>query len=190
MKSTKTCYCKSQKLQCFQVKFMGTSVVFLALCVTSFAQSYFFNRPAKVWEETLPMGNGRIGMMPDGGITNATYVLNESSLWTGCKQQGDDTLAYKSLPEIRRLLFEKKNVEAQDYMYKHFICRGAGSGAGLGAKKPFGSYQPLGKLCLDDLSASQDVSDYRRELNIKDAVATTTYRKGDVSFRREAFTSF
>ena len=43
--------------------------------------SYYFEEPAHIWEETLPLGNGRIGMMPDGGANRETIVLNEISLW-------------------------------------------------------------------------------------------------------------
>ena len=42
--------------------------------------SYYFDQPAQIWEETLPLGNGRIGMMPDGGIERENVVLNEISL--------------------------------------------------------------------------------------------------------------
>ena len=45
----------------------------------------WFDTPASVWEETLPLGNGRLGMMPDGGIRQERIVLNEISLWSGCE---------------------------------------------------------------------------------------------------------
>ena len=75
---------------------------------------YYFNRPASIWEESIPLGNGRIGMMPRGGVDRDRIVLNEISLWAGNKQDSDNPEAYKHLGEIRRLLFEKKNKEAQD----------------------------------------------------------------------------
>ena len=52
--------------------------------------SYYFDQPAQIWEETLPLGNGRIGMMPDGGIERENVVLNEISLWSGSKQDTDN----------------------------------------------------------------------------------------------------
>lgn len=42
-----------------------------------------FKAPARIWEETLPLGNGRLGMMPDGGVEKERIVLNEISLWSG-----------------------------------------------------------------------------------------------------------
>ena len=43
----------------------------------------YYTTPATIWEETLPLGNGRLGMMPDGGIDKEHIVLNEISLWSG-----------------------------------------------------------------------------------------------------------
>ena len=81
-----------------------------------------------MWEETFPLGNGRLGMMPDGGLEKEKVVLNEISLWSGSKQDTDNPQASYSLPAIRRLLFEGRNDEAQQLMYQTFVCKGAGSG--------------------------------------------------------------
>ena len=75
------------------------------------AMAYHFDEPASIWEETFPLGNGRIGLMPDGGIEKETYILNEISLWSGSKQDTDNPDARESLTEIRRLLFVGKNDE-------------------------------------------------------------------------------
>ena len=60
---------------------------------TSKEVSYYFDQPAQIWEETLPLGNGRIGMMPDGDIERENVVLNEISLWSGSKQDTDNPYA-------------------------------------------------------------------------------------------------
>lgn len=44
--------------------------------------AYHFDEPARIWEETLPLGNGRLGMMPDGGINKENILLNEISMWS------------------------------------------------------------------------------------------------------------
>ena len=75
--------------------------------------SYFFDRQAKQWEECLPLGNGRIGMMADGGVDSERILLNEISMWSGSKQNADNPAAAYALPQIRRLLFEGRNDEAQ-----------------------------------------------------------------------------
>lgn len=77
----------------------------------------YYTAPASIWEEALPLGNGRLGMMPDGGVHREHIVLNEISLWSGSEADYSNPDAAKSLPAIRRLLFEGKNREAQELMY-------------------------------------------------------------------------
>ena len=155
----------------------------------------WYNKPAGQWEETLPMGNGRLGMMPDGGVTNENIVLNDITLWSGSPQDANNYGAYKRLPEVRQLLLEGKNDEAQAIINKDFICRGAGSGNGNGAKDPFGSYQILANLHLRFKYPAMDSTgispgNYSRELSLKNAVARCSYIVNGVSYTREYFTSF
>jgi alpha-L-fucosidase 2 len=153
--------------------------------------SYHFDQPASIWEETFPLGNGRIGMTPDGGIHKETFVLNEISMWSGCKQDTDNPDALKYLPEIRKLLFEGKNVEAQTLMYKTFVCKGKGSGHGGGYGDPYGSYQLFGNVVIDySYPDTSTVSDYRRELHLDNAISKVDFKKGNVTYSRETFTSF
>lgn len=154
--------------------------------------SYYFDQPAQIWEETLPLGNGRIGMMPDGGIERENVVLNEISLWSGSKQDTDNPYAYYSLANIRRLLFEGRNDEAQDLMYKTFVCKGTGSNLGDGANAPYGSYQLFGNLVLRYTypNESDSIAEYRRRLNLSEAIASVSFKRGNVNYQREMFTSF
>ena len=158
------------------------------------SMAYHFDEPASIWEETFPLGNGRIGMMPDGGIEKETYVLNEISLWSGSKQDADNPDAQKSLPEIRRLLFAGRNDEAQELMYNTFVCKGEGSGHGAGYAKPYGSFQLFGNMVIDytypESGSVSEVSNYRRELQLDNALATVSYKRGDITYSRESFTSF
>ena len=154
--------------------------------------SYFFNQPATIWEETFPLGNGRIGMMPDGGVEKENIVLNEISLWSGSKQDTDNPYAFYSLANIRRLLFEGRNDEAQALMYNTFVCKGAGSNQGSGAKAPYGSYQLFGNLELKYQypNASDSIIGYRRALDLKHAISSVSFKKGNVNYYREMFTSY
>ena len=70
-------------------------------------------QPAQIWEECFPLGNGHLGMMPDGGIEKETIVLNDITLWSGAPSDDSNPKALESLPEIQRLLKEGKNDEAQ-----------------------------------------------------------------------------
>lgn len=69
----------------------------------------WYTAPAGQWEESLPLGNGRLGMMPYGNPFNEKIVLNEISMWSGSEANYDNPEASKSLPEIQRLLKEGKN---------------------------------------------------------------------------------
>lgn len=154
----------------------------------------WYKQPAKNWLECVPLGNGRLGAMPDGGIWKENILLNDITLWSGGPQDADRKEAYKYLPEIRRLLFEGKNVEAEALVNKAFICQGAGSGNGNGAKVPYGSYEVLGSLHLQYHygvdSASAHSENYVRELSLDSAVAKCYFKIGGVTYQREYFTSF
>lgn len=147
---------------------------------------YYFDKPASIWEESIPLGNGRIGMMPWGGIEKERVVLNEISLWSGNKQDADNPEAYKYLGEIRRLLFEKKNKEAQELMYKTFTCKGKGS-AGL----EYGKFQIFANLYVDFIYPDKsEATQYKRVLDMNNALSTVSFSKNDVEYKREYFTSF
>ncbi|MDR1155759.1 MAG: glycoside hydrolase family 95 protein [Bacteroidales bacterium] len=152
----------------------------------------WFDRPAKNWEETLPLGNGRLGMMPDGQIDRETIVLNDITLWSGGVQDANNPEAAGYLPEIRKLLFEGRNDLAQDLVYKTFVCQGKGSGYGRGADVPYGSYELLGNLHIDYQygAGGRKPEKYRRELSLNKAVARTSFVLDDVKYTREYFTDF
>jgi alpha-L-fucosidase 2 len=169
------------------------NTVFIALfgLSTSFAQSkpfkLWYDKPASRWEETLPLGNGRLGMMPDGGINNEQVVLNDITLWSGAPQDANNYEAYKNLPEIRRLILAGKNDEAQNLVNQNFVCTGKGSG---GAN--WGCFQMLGNLNIQYQYEGKEKTPavYKRELLLNNAIATTDYTLNNVHFKREYFTSF
>ena len=130
------------------------------------------------------MGNGRLGAMMFGGTEQERIVLNESSVWSGSRQNADRPDAYKVLPEIQKLLLEGKNVEAEALDNAKFTCQGPGS-----AGAQYGCYQVLGNLHLAFHGAPAPASNYRRELDLAEAVTRLTYQRGDVEFQREMFVS-
>ena len=152
--------------------------------------SLWYDKPATVWEETLPLGNGRLGMTPDGGLSKEKIVLNDITLWSGSPQDANNYQANKSLPEIRRLILEGKNDEAQALVNRDFVCKGPGSGGGQ-----WGKFQTLGTLEINfnyaGLSDSLDIpQDYKRELLLDSATANCSYTLHGVKYTREYFSSF
>src|SRR5258707_400383 len=146
----------------------------------------WLNSPARNFTEASPMGNGRLGAMMFGGVDEERIVLNESSVWSGSRQDADRPDANKVLPEIRRLLIEGRNVEAEALVNANFTCKGPGS-----AGRQYGCYQVLGNLHLTFQTGdtNEPVTDYRRELDLKEAVTRVQFRRGDIEFTREMFVS-
>src|SRR5258708_7765754 len=146
----------------------------------------WLNSPATNFTESSPMGNGRLGAMMFGGVDQERIVLNESSVWSGSRQDADRPDANKVLPEIRRLLLEGKNVEAEALVNANFTCKGPGSDGGQ-----YGCYQVLGNLHLafQTSDPKAPVTGYRRELDLDDAVTRLQFRRGDIEFTREMFVS-
>ncbi|WP_440134043.1 glycoside hydrolase family 95 protein [Chitinophaga sancti] len=164
------------------MKYILTAIIGLLPAFVS-SQTLRYDKPAKVWEETLPLGNGRLGMMPDGGVQTEKIVLNDITLWSGAPQDANNYAAYKQLPAIRKLLQEGRNDEAQALMDKDFICTGKGSGS-----VPFGCYQTMGELQIQFGHGTP--TKYERKLSLQQGLATCTYTADGVTYHREYFTSF
>ena len=149
----------------------------------------WYQQGANRFVEALPLGNGRLGMMAYGGTQEEVIVLNEESMWSGSPNDDNRSDAHQNLPQIRQLLLDGKNPEAEALVNQTFTCQGKGSGHGNGANVPFGCYQTLGQLKLlfeGDASAARD---YCRWLDLRTATAGVQYGLGDAMFRREYFVS-
>jgi len=149
----------------------------------------WYDSPGTEFCHALPLGNGRMGFTVFGGADEEQIVLNEESVWSGSSFDDNRPDAHQNLPEIRRLLLEGKNTEAETLVNRTFTCKGQGSGHGNGANVPFGCYQTLGTLRLKFEGLEGDIVDYRRSLDLAQAISTVEYSKGDVKQTREAFVS-
>jgi alpha-L-fucosidase 2 len=137
----------------------------------------WYRSPARVWEEALPLGNGKLGAMVFGGVSDERIQLNEHSLWDGYALNPNNPEGAVNLSEVQRLLFENKNNEAVELA----------SLTMMGRPKSVKSYQSLGELWFDTPETS--ASNYIRSLSLTDAVASTTYMSGGVTYTREHFAS-
>ena len=140
----------------------------------------WYNQPSgKTWENALPVGNGRLGGMVYGNVADERIQLNEGTLWSGSPNRNDNPDALAALPEIRRLIFEGKQKEAEKLANKAIIT-----------KKSHGQmFQPAGELHLA-FQGHENYDNYYRELDIERAVAKTTYKVNGVTFTREVLASF
>jgi alpha-L-fucosidase 2 len=138
----------------------------------------WFDQPAKNWNEALPVGNGRLGAMVFGGLTNDRLQLNEESLWAGEPVEAWPADYATHLAEVRRLVFAGKAAEAEAYGMAHLTA----------SPTSFRSYEPLADLWLD-FAAGEAPTGYRRELQLADGIARVVFRQGKATITREVFVS-
>ncbi|HTJ79365.1 MAG TPA: glycoside hydrolase family 95 protein [Rariglobus sp.] len=138
----------------------------------------WYRQPAKVWEEALPLGNGRLGAMVFGGVADERLQLNEDSLWDGYPLDASNPESLKALPEVRRLLFADQNRAAEKLAAKTML----GTPHGV---KP---YQSLGELWIE-APGLKGASTYLRTLDLGTAVTRVSYVSEGVTYTREAFSS-
>jgi alpha-L-fucosidase 2 len=130
--------------------------------------------------KSTPVGNGRLGAMIFGGIANDRIALNEITMWAGQPDPNQEIQCGKEkLAEIRRLFFEGKIKEGNDSAQKYLS----------GKPNSFGTHIPVGDLNLKFNIDEKDISDYRRELNLEDAITTVTFTTDKATFKREYFCS-
>ncbi len=137
----------------------------------------WYQQPAKVWTEALPLGNSRLGAMVYGGVVNEQIQLNEETVWGGGPHRNDSPKAFGVLPKVRELIFAGREKEAEKVMADNFFTGQHGM--------PF---QTIGSLMLE-FDGHADYSNYRRDLDLERAVASVQYKIGEVNYTRTIFTS-
>lgn len=139
----------------------------------------WYKRPANpdVWEEALPIGNGRLGGMIYGNVQREHIQLNEETIWYGGPVDRNNPDASKYLPKIRQLLFDGKLKEAEKLT--------ALSMSGIPDQQRH--YESLGDLYIEFEGQDGEAANYRRELDLDNAVATIQYSIGEITYKREMF---
>ncbi|MEN8186837.1 MAG: glycoside hydrolase family 95 protein [Bacteroidota bacterium] len=136
----------------------------------------WFNKPAKEWEEALPLGNGRLGVMVFGKTSEERIQLNDDSMWPADLGWGEAEGNKQDIQDIRELLFSGKNAEADSLFVDKFS-----------RKTILRSHQTLGDLYID--FNHKRISDYRRELNISKAIAKVSYKADGDLITEKVFVS-
>lgn len=151
----------------------------LILSCETFAQStntLWYKQPAQYFEETLVLGNGKLGATVFGGVESDKILLNDATLWSGEPVNANmNPEAYKYVSAIREAL---KN---EDYKLADKLQRKLQG-------KFSESYAPLGTMFINHANAT-NYSNYYRELNISQAVSKVTYEINGVKYTREYFVS-
>ena len=136
----------------------------------------WYNKPAYAFEESLPLGNGKLGALVYGGANNDSIQLNDITLWTGVPvNPNEGGEAYKWIPKIREALF-KEDYKTADSL-QHYV---------QGHNSEF--YQPLGMINIKDCNQGE-FTDYYRELSLDNSLATVRYRRNGIQYTKEYFAS-
>ena len=140
------------------------------------AMRLWYDQPARFFEESLPIGNGKMGALLYGGVDTDSLYLNDITLWTGQPvDRNEDEGASKWVPVIREALFNEDYAKA-DSLQRHL----------QGHDSQF--YQPLGMIYIKDNNPGT-VSGYYRSLSLDSALSTVTYARNGVQYTREYLAS-
>jgi len=148
-------------------------------CGKSVAQSthkLWYKQPAEFFEETLVLGNGKMGATVFGGVNSDKIYLNDITLWSGEPVNANmNPEAYKNIPAIREAL-KNENYQLAEELNKKLQGKNAES------------YAPLGTLEINNFHTGK-VSNYYRELDVSNAVSKVSYEIDGVKYTREYFVS-
>lgn len=137
----------------------------------------WYRTSATVWEEALPVGNGRLGAMIFGGVTDERIQINDNTLWDGYPVERNNPKALSALPEVQRLLFENKNKEAVELAGETL----------MGIPARIRPYQSLGEIWFD--TQENEATNYTRSLDLSTGIVSVSYNSGKTHFKREYFAS-
>lgn len=158
--------------------------------------SLWYNEPASDWmTEALPLGNGYMGVMFFGGIESEQLQFTEGSLWSGGPKSSEDYNygnkpgSWKYLDEVRSLIRKGNLEEANELVKKHFTGVAPRPTDGNSAWGDYGAQQTMGDLFISLDHGTENISDYKRELDISTAVGSVRYKVGATEYRREYFGS-
>ena len=161
-------------------KILLTLLLSTTLWTAEAQENLWYDKPATNWLEALPIGNSHLGAMIYGQTDGETIQLNEETFWSGSPHNNNSPEAKAHLQEVRDSIFAGKEEAAHTIIDKYFF------------KGPHGMrFLPLGKLELYGGIDFEQTSHFRRELNLEDAVCTTTFKNklNGVTYTREVFAS-
>lgn len=154
-------------------------ILFLVPAPKGIAQhTLWYEQPAEEWVEALPVGNGRLGAMVFGKVRHERIQLNEESIWTGHPTEREMPDAWKYLQKARQMLFNGEYEKAEKLLDEKVMSE----------RIEGHSYQFLGNLMIRNFHEGE-VTGYRRELNLKEAIARTSYTIEGITYTREIFSS-
>jgi len=138
----------------------------------------WYKSPAEVWEEALPVGNGRLGAMVFGRYGEERIQLNEETYWSGGPYSTVVEGGAEYLPQIQKYLFEGEPIKAHKLFGRHL----------MGYPVEQQKYQSLANLHLF-FPDQEEVKSYLRWLDLETGVTSVEYKVGDITYKREVLSS-
>src|SRR5690625_4379566 len=142
--------------------------------------SIWFDKPAKNWEEALPIGNGRLGGMVFGTVHTERIQLNEDSIWYGGPMNRNNASSLKHLSKIRNLILDGQIEKAENLAITTMVR--------LTERKK--NYEPLEDLILNYNHLRKTIDYYKREINLEEGLVSVRYNNENNIFKREYFSSY
>ena len=130
------------------------------------------------WMRAFPLGNGRIGAMLYGDPYEETIEINEESLWSGRQIKEKYNSSPEALAEIRRLLLDECYEEAAELCEKTFMS----------SPERVRFFESMGELRIEFPDKSR-YENYRKELELSEAIGRISYNKGRTEYKSETFVS-
>ncbi|GHU87509.1 hypothetical protein FACS1894155_00640 [Bacteroidia bacterium] len=157
---------------------IGFFIVTTSSCFSQSIQKLWYQQPAQNWNEALPIGNGHAGAMIFGGIEQEQLQLNENTLYSGepSTEYKGVNISTGTFDTVVNLLRNKKYEKVTDIIQKNWLGR------------LHQNYQPFGDLFITS-NTSGKITEYKRELNISEAIQKTSYKQNGVLIEREIFAS-
>lgn len=137
----------------------------------------WYDKPASIWEEALPIGNGRLGAMIFGNPFQECIQINEESLWAGSPINSNNPEASKNLAKIRELILNHQYGAAKKLAAQTMV----------GTPPRIRSYQTLGNILLNYTIG--DTISYSRSLHLNEGICSTKFISDDVQYEQEVFAS-
>lgn len=161
--------------------FWGLMLAWQSIGAQGQPPAIWYDKPSEDWMESLPIGNGRLGGMVFGRVTEEKISLNEITLWSGEKDAYQETpLGKNALREIQQMFLDGKIAEGNALAAKKLV----------GRRYSFGSHLPFGNIELKFKEVDGNVNDYVRKLDLAKGIATVTYEQNGITYNREYFCSY
>ncbi|MDE7354521.1 MAG: glycoside hydrolase family 95 protein [Acetatifactor sp.] len=138
----------------------------------------WYRQPAEIWEEALPLGNGRVGAMVFGKVNRERIQVNEESVWLGRKRNRINPDAADYMGEIQEAVFGGQIQKAQRLLDM----------AAAGCPDSMNPYQTLGDVGIE-IEGSEKIENYERSLDLEDGTVRVAYESEGIAYRREIFAS-